>query len=912
MARRFFLFFQAFLLLVSQLSAQNTNTLCLQAYPFCTDENPYGITYPAGTSSEDTPDLPYDSYGCLGSTPSPAWYVMQINHPGDMLIYMTHSGGYDIDFACWGPFTGYGSYSQVLQAVCTSQLYGDGSSHRPDNGYHNPNDPSTWGGYPDGTLIDCSYTAQSTEWCYIPNAQTGQWYIFLICNYSEMAGNISFSVQSGTATTDCSITAPITGDEVCEGQTATLVAQPPPNAVQYLWTGPNNFAQITTSNILTIPYVTMAQAGTYSVQVWNGSSYGNTTTCQLIVHPNPILTVSATSTSLCQGESATITSGGAETYLWSTGSTASSITVSPTASTTYTVTGTNGGMCTATSSITVNVYPHYNFTFNESICQGSGYNDHGVTLTAAQTNTPGTYDFTNNFQTQHNCDSIITLHLTINPAATVNRTATICQGESYTLGNQTYTTSGTYTYTSQTLGGCDSVIILDLTVYPAYNQEETIDICETELPYYYAVEDVTFPVGTTSGDHLYAHQTIHGCDSNRTLHLRVHSDYDFTFNETICQGSGYNAHGVVLSAAETEETGTFTYAHTYQSAYGCDSSVTVNLTINPITTVNLVAEICQGESYTLGNQSHTTSGTYTYTTQGSNGCDSTTVVDLTVHPTYNQEESVSICISELPYYYAADDTTFAVGTTSGVYRFHYQTVNGCDSTRTLRLSVNPEYDIVKNITICSSKLPYHYGPLDITFDETSPAESTHHQYLTTRAGCDSNITTNVTIIDDALTLENLTPDLCEENRAVLHVTTSLQNIQWSTGERNTDEITITHGGVFIVSASTEPCRNSAQLYIEPCKLYVYLPNAITPTLHDGVNDVFCLPDFTANQMMRDGFEIMIFDRWGMLVYRSEDPHFRWNGTIKGKIAANNTFTYVMNYKDLMGMKYVKKGWLSVL
>ena len=171
-------------MLLGQVHAQNTNNLCINANPFCTDENPYGVSFPAGTDATATPDLPDAQRGCLYYTPAPAWYVMQIDNPGSLLIYLEHSGGRDIDFACWGPFEGYNTYGELLQAVCTSRLTGDGATHRPNNGYHDPNNSGTWGGYPNGTLIDCSYSASSTEWCFIPNAQVGQWYIFLICNYS--------------------------------------------------------------------------------------------------------------------------------------------------------------------------------------------------------------------------------------------------------------------------------------------------------------------------------------------------------------------------------------------------------------------------------------------------------------------------------------------------------------------------------------------------------------------------------------------------------------------------------------------------------------------------------------------------------------------------------------------------------
>ena len=84
-------------MLLGHVHAQNTNNLCLNANPFCTDENPYGVSFPAGTDATATPDLPDAQRGCLYYTPAPAWYVMQIDNPGDLLIYMQHSGGRDID-----------------------------------------------------------------------------------------------------------------------------------------------------------------------------------------------------------------------------------------------------------------------------------------------------------------------------------------------------------------------------------------------------------------------------------------------------------------------------------------------------------------------------------------------------------------------------------------------------------------------------------------------------------------------------------------------------------------------------------------------------------------------------------------------------------------------------------------------
>jgi hypothetical protein len=149
------------------------NAHCADAYPFCTDEGMY--EFPAGVnagSGETGPD-----YDCLYTTPNPAWYYMKISDPGDMDIYMYSTPSVDIDFCCWGPFADPIS-------PCPNGLTSD-------------------------KVVSCSYSAAPTENCLIPStAQTGEYYILIITNYSNQACNINFSKVSGSGSTDCSIVVP--------------------------------------------------------------------------------------------------------------------------------------------------------------------------------------------------------------------------------------------------------------------------------------------------------------------------------------------------------------------------------------------------------------------------------------------------------------------------------------------------------------------------------------------------------------------------------------------------------------------------------------------------------------------------------------------------------------------------------
>ena len=91
---------------------------------------------------------------------------------------------------------------------------------------------------------------------------------------------------------------------------------------------------------------------------------------------------------------------------------------------------------------------------------------------------------------------------------------------------------------------------------------------------------------------------------------------------------------------------------------------------------------------------------------------------------------------------------------------------------------------------------------------------------------------------------------------------------------------------------------------------LYLPNAITPSKADGLNDVFSIPEKAQAQM--SDFEIQIFNRWGEVVFYSTDKGFSWNGEFKGKTFYNNVYQYVIHYSNLFGKSFVKKGTITVL
>jgi len=160
---------------------------------------------------------------------------------------------------------------------------------------------------------------------------------------------VTYTASTGeTATTQVTIknlpTIVITPNpslSVCDGSSATLTAS---GGVSYLWSTGENTAEITVNS-----------SATYSVTGTGSNGCQNTASAAFTVNPLPTISISASSTSICAGDSVTLTASGGTSYLWGGGQTANPLTVTPGATTTFSVTGTDANGCqnTATQQITV-------------------------------------------------------------------------------------------------------------------------------------------------------------------------------------------------------------------------------------------------------------------------------------------------------------------------------------------------------------------------------------------------------------------------------------------------------------------------------------------------------------------------------------------------------------------------------
>ena len=396
---------------------------------------------------------------------------------------------------------------------------------------------------------------------------------------------------------------------ICSGSSATLTAS---GATTYTW---NTGA--TTAAIVVSPTIT----ANYTVTGANGACTG-TKTISVIVNAAPVLTVIATPTSICSGSSATITSSGATTYTLNTGATGANIVVSPTITTTYTVTGDNGS-CTSTKTIAVVVIGAPSLTItpaSATICVGSSVTftgsgattytwSTGPTTATAIVSPTVTTTYTLTGSNGGACISTKTVAVTVNSNPTVNIVATptaICAGSSSTL-----TASGAATYTWNT-GALTAAIVVSPTITTNYT--------------------VTGANGA--------------CTGTKTISLIVNSSPTINISPasaTVCAGSSvtFTGSGALTYTWNTGATtanltvtpiATTPYTLTGTNAAGCTASKTTTVTVNPLPTVTITANpisICPGSSSTL---TAVASGpgpwTYTWSTGATTNVITTTVATV--------------------------------------------------------------------------------------------------------------------------------------------------------------------------------------------------------------------------------------------------------------------------------------------
>jgi gliding motility-associated-like protein len=389
---------------------------------------------------------------------------------------------------------------------------------------------------------------------------------------------------------------------------------------------------------------------------------------------------------------------------------------------TYTITTTNRAGCDSMITLNLSILPNVNTVLNQFICNGETFNFFGQALTNA-----GTYQMT--LTAKNGCDSIITLSLNLRPSIEINQTASICEGESYVFEGQTLTQAGTYQAAYKTISGCDSLINLRLSVLQHSSHLRTIELCAGE----------TFEGKIYTANQIVETKLVNavGCDSLLTTNIIVRPIYENVVNLELCENSIFQGQTITSDVRITNR---------QLSIFGCDSITHFDIRVLRPVRVELVRQICIGESFTFAGQARQTAGQYTEVLVGSNGCDSVIVLNLEVLQSIEINQTASICEGES---YVFEGQTL---TQAGNYQAAYKTISGCDSLIHLRLNVLQHSSHVRTIELCAGE----------TFEgKIYTANQIVETKLVNAVGCDSLLTTNIIVRPIYENVVNL--ELCENS-----------------------------------------------------------------------------------------------------------------------------------------------------
>ena len=368
---------------------------------------------------------------------------------------------------------------------------------------------------------------------------------------------------------------------------------------------------------------------------------------------------------------------------------------------------------------TINVVPTVRNIITEKICKNNlPFKFHGKDLM-----TGGIYLDTLKARTT-GCDSIVELHLAVNEPYYHFERHDIYQGDTCMFFGQPCTTGNTYTHQSTTPDGCDSITEMLLVVHPLVDTVATV--CSTDLPFVWVnhwngKQTQLLSAGIYHDDTTY----VNGERTFWSIQLNVVAPTDTTIYRNICEGDSYSFNGQDLTQAGE-------YRDTLVAANGCDSVVILHLNVLS-RYYNLVEKsIFEGDSVFFIDRWYKEAGNYPYSIPTSYHCDSVVELRLVVNRLY--DDSVSICVNDLPYrwYLPSDPTQYMTINESGIYRDTVVNTEGRQTTIGLKVTVLPiaHAPAPVNVTICEGDF-YKFG------NQILSEQGTYYDTLVAANGCDS-------------------------------------------------------------------------------------------------------------------------------------------------------------------------------
>ena len=463
-------------------------------------------------------------------------------------------------------------------------------------------------------------------------------------------------------------------------------------------------------------------------------------------------------------------------------------------------------------------------------------------------------------------DSLVEIGI-LNPPILQQTSATICDGDSYLLPDGTFATiAGIYADTLLAQNNCDSLIIsTDLAVVPVNQQNILAAICPGTT--------YTLPDGSstdTAGIYQDTLLASTGCDSILITTLTILPVFTVNVPVTICDGDSY----LLPSGTMTDSAGIYT--DTLLSSVGCDSIIITDLSLIPVIVLNVDTAICDGTFYQLpGGGIVSLPGIYEDSLFSATACDTIVITNLVVHPSLIQTTTIT-----------------------GI------TCHGAQDASAMLLPL-------------SGTAPYSFYWGTASFEDTSFVNNlgpgNYSVYCEDGNGCLDTVQFTITDPDTMAILTTSTPlSQWQAGDATATVVTAGGNTPYSyVWSSQPPQFTATATGLsagtyFITVRDSNGCIRVDSVVIPESPNILAPPNAFTPN-NDGINDLF-----QPHLLNVQSLDFAIFNRWGKVVFQTDDPELGWDGKANGTEAEIGIYVYYMKAEFLDGSTLDKSGSVILL
>jgi gliding motility-associated-like protein len=445
---------------------------------------------------------------------------------------------------------------------------------------------------------------------------------------------------------------------------------------------------------------------------------------------------------------------------------------------------------------------------------------------------------------------------------------TICANQELYYYGTSFNQSGVYYYSVQDISGCDSLMSkLNLTVNPTFVFIDSITVCDE---YTWSVNGQTY---IASGTFIEILQNQFGCDSTLILELIINESTVYSENISSCDEFTWGVNGQTYSNSGT-------YYEILQNQFSCDSIRILELIINESEIFLETIISCEEYTWPLNGQTYNSSGLYSALLQTSGGCDSIVVLDLMILYNTSSQTTIETCDS-----YFWNGQTY---TQSGIIQ--YQTLNssGCDSITTLNLTILNSVQTEEVIWVCEAN---EAGVAIFSYTGINGCDSIH----------------SVTYELFPLSLRPVAMFSTSPSSPILfppgivqtvNLSQNSNNYFWNFGDgsgyytnTNPSHIYYNEGQyeIILIANNETNCQDTAAIQILLLEdLLIHVPNAFTPDGH-SFNEVF-LP-IISGDFNPYNYSMLIFNRWGEILFESKNTNVGWDGTYNGIIIQDDIYIW---------------------